>query len=49
MFTLSLYQEETIRNYKKFLAKDWKDQFIGMNIKQKVRKNTTNRYRYFPE
>ena len=26
-----------------------KDQFIGMNIKQKVKKNTTTEYRYFPE
>ena len=28
-----LYQQETIKNYQNFLAKDLKDQFIGMNIK----------------
>ena len=32
-----MYQQETIKNYRNFLAKDLKDQFIGMNIKQKVR------------
>ena len=30
-------QRETIKNYKNFLAEDQKDQFIVMNIKQKVR------------
>ena len=30
-------QRETIKNYKNFLAEDQKDQFIAMNIKQKVR------------
>ena len=30
-------QQETIKNYKNFLAEDQKDQFIAMNIKQKVR------------
>ena len=39
MFLLSLYQQETIKNYQNFLAKDLKDGFIGMNIKQKVRIN----------
>ena len=34
---LSLYQQETIRNYQNVLVKDLKDQFIGMNIKQKVK------------
>ena len=34
---LSLYQEETIKNYQNVLVKDLKDQFIRMNIKQKVR------------
>ena len=34
---LSLYQEETMKNYQKVLVKDLKDQFIRMNIKQKVR------------
>ena len=29
------YHQETIKNYPKFLAKDLKDQFIGMNMKQK--------------
>ena len=28
--------QETIKNYQTFLAKDLKDQFTGMNIKQKV-------------
>ena len=36
MFLQQLYQQETIRNYQNFLAKDLKDQFIMMNIKQKV-------------
>ena len=30
-------QQETIKNYQNFLGKDLKDQFIGINIKQKVR------------
>ena len=37
MFMLSLYQEETMKNYQNVLVKDLKDQFIRMNIKQKVR------------
>ena len=37
MFLSSIYQEEAIKNYQNFLVKDLKDQFIGMNIKQKVR------------
>ena len=37
MFLLSLYLQKTIKNCQKVLAKDLKDQFIGMNIKQKVR------------
>ena len=37
-------------NYQNFLAKDLKDQCIGMNIKQKAKnKNTTNEYSYFLE
>ena len=32
------YQQEAIKNYQNFLAKDSNDQFIGMNKKQKVRK-----------
>ena len=39
MFLLSLYQQETIKNYQNFLAKNLKDGFIGMSIKQKVRIN----------
>ena len=31
------YQQKTIKIYQNFLIKDLKDQFIGMNIKQKVR------------
>ena len=37
MFQLQLYQQETIKHYQNFLVKDLKDQFIGMNINQKVR------------
>ena len=37
MFLLSLDQQKIIKNYQNLLAKDLKDQFIGMNIKQKVR------------
>ena len=33
----SFYQQKTIKNYRNFLAKDLKDSFIGMNIKQEVR------------
>ena len=37
MYLLLLYQQKTIKSYQNFLAKDLKDQCIGMNIKQKVR------------
>ena len=37
MFLSSLYQPKTIKNYENSLAKDLKDQSIGMNIKQKIR------------
>ena len=37
MFMLSLYQQRTTKNYQNFLAKDLKDQCIGMNIEQEVR------------
>ena len=48
MFLLSFYELKAIENCLNFLAKDLKDQFIGMNIKQKLRtKITTNEYRYF--
>ena len=33
----SLYKQKTIKNYQNLLAKDSKDQFIGINTKQKVR------------
>ena len=33
----SHYQQETTKKYQKFLAKGLRDQFIKMNIKQKVR------------
>lgn len=32
-----LYQQRTIKNYQNYLAKDLKDQCIGMNMKQRVR------------
>ena len=34
---MKLSQRTTIKNYQNFLAKDLKDQCIGMNLKQKVR------------
>ena len=37
MFLSPLYQQKIIKNDQKFLAKDLKDQCIGMNIKQKER------------
>ena len=50
MFLSQLYQQETIKTYQSLLAKEPKDQFIRINIKQKVKsKNTTNEYRYFLE
>ena len=33
----SLYQQMATKNYQNFLAKDLKDQFIGMSVKQNVR------------
>ena len=33
----SLYQEKIIKNYQNFLGKDSKCQFVGMNLKQKVK------------
>ena len=32
-----LYQQKAIQNYQNFLAKELKDQCIGMSMKQKVR------------
>ena len=37
MSLLSLYQYRTIKNYQNFIAKNLKHQYIGLNIKQKVR------------
>ena len=37
MSLLSLYQKQTIKNYKNFLGKDLKDLHIGMNLKQQMR------------
>ena len=36
MFLLQLFQQETIKNYQKFVLKNLKDQFFEMKIKQKV-------------
>ena len=48
VFLSSLYQQKTIKNYQNFLAKNLKDQCIGVNIKtNSENKNTTNEYRYF--
>ena len=42
--------EKTIKNYKHFLAKDFKDHCIGMNRKQKSKcENATKVYKYFLE
>ena len=48
---MSLYQQETIRNYQNVLVKDLKDQFLNWNeYKTKSEnKNATNKYRYFLE
>ena len=35
MLLLSLYQQKIMKKYQNFLEKDLKDQFSGMNIKQK--------------
>ena len=40
MFLPSLYQQNTIKSYQNFLAKNLKDRYIQMNIKQKVRIKT---------
>ena len=40
MFLSSLYQQNTIKNYQNFLAKNLKNRYIQMNIKQKVRMKT---------
>ena len=37
MILQELYQQETTEKFQNFLANDSKDQFTGMNIKQKVR------------
>ena len=37
------------KKYQNFLAKDLKDQFVGMNIKQEVRIKIYNNYTYFLE
>ena len=37
MFVLLLLQQNRIENYQNLVVKDLKDQFIGMNIKQKMR------------
>ena len=48
MFQLPLYKQQIIKKYQDFLAKNLKDQFIGINIKQKPRiKIQQNELRYF--
>ena len=37
MSLLRIYKQKTTKNLQNFLAKDFKDQCIGMNIKQNVR------------
>ena len=48
--SLSLfYQQKATKNYQNWLAKDLKNQCIGINIKQKRKENTTNESTYFIE
>ena len=37
MFLSSLYQQKIIKNYQNSLGKNLKDQFLGLNKRQKVR------------
>ena len=37
MLQLQLYRQETIKNFQNYLEKDFKDQFIGMKIKEELR------------
>ena len=37
LFLLLLCEQKTIENYQNFLVQELNDQFIGMNINQKVR------------
>ena len=37
MFLYQFYQQRKIKNYQNFLVNDLKDQFVGMNIKEKER------------
>ena len=34
LFLYLPYQQKVIKNYQNFLAKDFKDELIGMNVKQ---------------
>ena len=37
LLVVTLYQQKTIKNYRNFLAMGLKDQFIEVNIKQKIK------------
>ena len=37
MFLYQFYQQRIIKNYQNFLVNDLKNQFVGMNIKEKER------------
>ena len=37
MLQLEIFQQETIKNYENFSAKNLKDSFIGINRKQELR------------
>ena len=37
MFLYQFYQQRIIKNYQNFLVNDLKDQFVGVNIKEKER------------
>ena len=37
MLQLQLYRQETIKNFQNYLEKNFKDQFIGMKIKEELR------------
>ena len=49
MFLLSFYPQKRITNDQNILAKNLKDQFMGMNKTIGQNKNTTSEYRYFIE
>lgn len=50
MYLYSIYQQDIIKIYKKFLVNGFKDQFIVINIEERGQnKNATNEFGYFLE